>query len=234
MFMSTVEGGHGKVGPAGSQDTGRRLVFRRRQLGLSREEVAGRAGMGIAHLEYLESCDGVMEAGTATRLAAALDTSVRDLLGGDPPGPPPPAGPPVLEELESWECWAKLAPRGVGRVALALPDGPRVAPVNYRVLDGTVLYRTTADSTPARAVGQTVAFEVDRLDETLSRGWSVLVVGPAKLVTEPEALAWFGEHADPRPWVGGEGRDTWVRISPGRITGRAIRSAGSLPPGRDR
>ncbi|MFC6599225.1 helix-turn-helix domain-containing protein [Kitasatospora paranensis] len=228
--MSTTEGGSVRAGPVGPRDTGRRLVARRKQLGLSREEVAGQAGMGTAHLEYLESNRGVVELGTASRLAAALRTSVPDLLGDSGSGPPLPAGRPVMEELESWECWAKLAPRGVGRVALALPDGPCVIPVNYRVLDGTVLYRTTAHSTPAGAAGSTVAFEVDRLDDALRNGWSVLVVGPAKLVTEPEALAWFGEHADPRPWVGDEGRDTWVRISPGRITGRALRSTDAAPP----
>ncbi len=133
----------------------------------------------------------------------------------------------MLEELAPSECWAKLSPGGVGRVALSTPDGPLVLPANYRVLDGTVLYRTTADSVLATAAGSRVAFEVDRLDEAFSSGWSVLVTGTAHQVTDPEAVTWFKKHADPRPWAGGQ-RDTWLRITPTAITGRRIRTTETL------
>lgn len=134
----------------------------------------------------------------------------------------------MLEELAPWQCWAKLAPGGVGRVALSTPDGPRVVPVNYHVLDGTILYRTAAHGLPASAMGQRVAFEVDQLDEALSSGWSVVVAGFAEHLTDPETLEWLGKHADPGPWVGGT-RETWVRISPQSITGRLIRTIDLLP-----
>lgn len=235
MFMFSTGSRHPQAGPTGPGDVGRRVAHRREQLGLSAAEVADRAGMAANYIEYLESCPDTVETGTVTRLAGALDTSVRYLLGGGldgPPGQGAPAAVPVLAELEPWECWAKLAPGGVGRVALTTPDGPRVIPVNYRTLDGAVLYRTRAGSTPARALGHTVAFEVDHLDEALSHGWSVLLVGPARQVTEAESVVWFGRHADPRPWVGDEARDTWVRISPRSITGRVIRADGPGAAGR--
>ncbi|MGW3042101.1 hypothetical protein ACWC9T_19165, partial [Kitasatospora sp. NPDC001159] len=39
---------------------------------------------------------------------------------------------------------------GVGRVILTAPRGLVALPVNYRVLDATILYRTAEDGTLAR------------------------------------------------------------------------------------
>jgi len=227
MFMSTMDGGRAKARPAHPGDVGRRIAHRREQLGLTREQVAAGAGLAPNYLEYLESHPDAVGIETLTRLAGTLGTTASYLLGGGrdlPPGQAGPAGHPALEELAPWECWAKLAPGGVGRVALSTPDGPLALPVNYRVLDGTVLYRTTADSVLATAAGCRVAFEVDRLDEAFSSGWSVLVTGTAHQVTDPEVVTWFEDHANPRPWAGGQ-RDTWLRIRPTTITGRRIRTA---------
>ncbi|MFC9329266.1 pyridoxamine 5'-phosphate oxidase family protein [Kitasatospora sp. NPDC057015] len=229
--MSTTDRGRAQVDPAHPGDVGRRVAHRRKQLGLTREQVAVRAKVAVSYLEYLESQPAAVTLETITALAGALGTSVRYLLGGgfdSPPGQATPVLRPVVEELQPWECWAKMEPGGVGRVALSTPEGPVVLPVNYRILDGTVLYRTTAESTTAAAVGERVAFEVDQLDGAFGVGWSVLVTGPAHQVTEADAMEWFGKHADPRPWVGGR-RDTWVRIRPEKITGRVIRTAETTP-----
>ncbi|MEU9126902.1 pyridoxamine 5'-phosphate oxidase family protein [Kitasatospora sp. NPDC048540] len=229
--MSTTDRGRAQGRPAHPGDVGRRIAHRREQLGLTREQVAAGSGMAANYLEYLESRPAAVDLETVTALAGTLGTSVWYLLGGGldlPPGQASPAVRPAVEELQPWECWAKLEPGGVGRVALATPEGPEILPVNYRILDGTVLYRTTARSTAAAAVGERVAFEVDRLDEALGTGWSVLVTGPAHQVTEADAVEWFGRHADPRPWVGGE-RDTWVRIRPHKVTGRIIRTVETMP-----
>lgn len=233
--MSTKDTGEAKARPGHPGDVGRRVAHRREQLGLTREQAATRAGMAVNYLEYLESRPAAIDFDSLTRLAGALQTSIWYLLGGGldvPPGQAAPLAHPVLEELAPWQCWAKLSPSGVGRVALSTPDGPLALPANYRVLDGTVLYRTTADSVLARAVGQRVAFEVDQLDEALSVGWSVLVTGTAEQVTDPEAITWFEQHADPRPWAGGD-RDTWIRIRPTQITGRTIRPVDPPPPEQD-
>lgn len=231
MLMSTTDRGRAQNHPPHPGDIGRRIAHRREQLGLSREQAASRSGVAVNYLEYLESQPAVVGLETITALAGALGTSVWYLLGGGldlPPGQAPPSVRPVVEELQPWECWAKMEPGGVGRVALSTPEGPRILPVNYRVLDGTVLYRTTARSAAATAVGEQVAFEVDQLDEALSTGWSVLITGPAHQVTEADAVEWFGRHADPQPWAGGQ-RDTWVRIRPSRITGRIIRTVETTP-----
>ncbi|MFD8749865.1 pyridoxamine 5'-phosphate oxidase family protein [Kitasatospora sp. NPDC059577] len=131
------------------------------------------------------------------------------------------------EELDPAACWAKLNPGGVGRVLLTAPRGLVALPVNYRVLDASILCRTAEEGTLARSAGSEVAFEVDRLDEVFTTGWSVLVNGIVSAVPEQEAVRWFERHADPRPWAGGV-RDTWMRIKPTGISGRIIRPEG--PP----
>jgi Pyridoxamine 5'-phosphate oxidase len=74
-------------------------------------------------------------------------------------------------------------------------------------------------------VGTDVAFEVDHLDEAMSQGWSVLAVGPAQTVTEPDAVRRLTERAHTTPWAGGE-REMWVTIRPTHLTGRRITQAG--------
>ncbi|MEU9044642.1 MULTISPECIES: pyridoxamine 5'-phosphate oxidase family protein [unclassified Kitasatospora] len=217
--------------PGHPGDVGRRIAQRRSQLGLSREETARRAGMAVEYLEHLESSPATVEAGSLTRLAGALGTSARQLLGGDldrPPGRAAAAAHPVLKELAASECWAKLAPGGVGRVALTAPEGPVVLPVNYRVLDGTLIFRTAVGGTPASTVGSRVAFEVDQVDEALRTGWSVLVVGAATPFDEPEAIEHLIRRGAPDPWAGGV-RDVWVRIKPSTVTGRTISTSDTAP-----
>ncbi|MEU9045695.1 MULTISPECIES: pyridoxamine 5'-phosphate oxidase family protein [unclassified Kitasatospora] len=201
------------------------MAERRQRLGLSRQDVADRAGMAVGFVEYVESSAGPPDIVPLTRLAGALGTSAWELLGGGvdiPPGRAAAAAHPVLEELPAWECWARLAPGGIGRVALATEEGPVVLPVNFRVLDGTVVYRTAAGSTPAAAVGDWVAFEVDHIDEAQRSGWSVLVKGTAALLDDPDAVEHLTRRGSPDPWAGGA-RDVWVRVKPSSITGRRIR-----------
>lgn len=66
-----------------------------------------------------------------------------------------------------------------------------------------------------------MAFEVDRVDDAFSQGWSVLVRGPARAVTDPQEQRRFTERAYSSPWVGGS-RSLRVRIDPFTIAGRRI------------
>jgi transcriptional regulator with XRE-family HTH domain len=65
----------------GPGDLGRRVTARRRELGLTRAELAARSGMAVSYLAYLEQhaadvgYDGLM------RLADALGTTPDALLG---------------------------------------------------------------------------------------------------------------------------------------------------------
>jgi uncharacterized protein len=91
---------------------------------------------------------------------------------------------PSLWPLSRSECLDLLATTTVGRVSLMVDQRPQIFPVNY-VLDGdTVLFRTAEGTILSHAGLSSVAFEVDRIDESHHTGWSVLVHGRADNITD--------------------------------------------------
>ncbi|MFF4541882.1 pyridoxamine 5'-phosphate oxidase family protein [Streptomyces aureus] len=226
-----VEAAASRAPSAGSPnpgDIGRRVAAERRRQGLGREDVAHHARMSPAYLTYLEEHPADPSLAALIRLADALGTTVAVLRGGGvdlPPGQGHALLHPRLQDLGPDECRALLSTHGVGRVAVSTLDGhPAVVPVNYEFLDDTIAFRTAPESLPAAAVGTEVAFEVDHVDDALSQGWSVLAVGPASVVTEPDAVHGLTERAHSTPWPGGE-RAMWVSIRPTSLTGRRITAA---------
>lgn len=211
--------------PDTAGDIGRRLALRRKEVGLSREEVADRAGVAPGYLQYVEEQQGAFP-GQAflLRVADALGTTTSHLRGGDaglPPGTGRAAGHPTFTVLDPDECRALMSDHGVGRLAAVTPEGPVILPLNYDVVDGSVVFRTAEGAVPSLAAGTEVAFEVDRIDDALSQGWSVLVTGPATRVTDERAVRRLDAAAHSGPWAGGR-RDVWIRVDPERITGRRI------------
>ncbi|MCQ8770509.1 helix-turn-helix domain-containing protein [Streptomyces telluris] len=227
--MGTERGDEAGSRPAHpGSDLGRRVLRRREELGLTREDVATRARLSSGYLEYVESQAGVVSMEALMAVADALETTVSALLGAgteQPQGKGPLARSPVLEELSLPECREKLSSGGIGRVVFSTADaeGPEAVPVNFRLVGDAIVFRTAAGGALAGTVGSDVAFEVDRVDEARSEGWSILVRGVAEPVIEPEEQQHLRETAGPLAWAGGE-RDTWVRIPIGRTTGRRIRS----------
>ncbi|MFF5338465.1 helix-turn-helix domain-containing protein [Streptomyces sp. NPDC013181] len=212
-------------------DLGRRAAARRAQLGLSLREVADRTGSTPGYLAYVE--DHVPAPGPAflVRLADALETTVQDLAGSGadlPQGGAAAGHHPRTEELEEAECWRLLDGHGVGRIAMAGAEGPVVFPMNYDVADGRIVLMTAADSLLARAssTGTDVAFELDRLDEAFSQGWSVLAVGPTRTLPAGPESEHLRSVMKSDPWAG-DGRTTVVTLAPRRLTGRRIRVPGA-------
>ncbi|MFJ4713859.1 helix-turn-helix domain-containing protein [Streptomyces sp. NPDC088785] len=207
-------------------DFGRRVAARRQELGLTAQDLADRTGASEAYVRYVEEQAAHPSSGFCLRLAAALETEVDTLLGGAatrPPGTAPAAHSPAFLELSEQECRALLSSHGVGRVAVQLPHGPVVLPVNYTITsDGSVAFRTRPGSSLSGAAGQEIAFEVDQVDDALSEGWSVLVVGVACRVTDADTATALDDQAHSEPWAGGE-RDQWLLLTPRRISGRRIR-----------
>ena len=106
-----------------------------------------------------------------------------------------------------------------GRCAWTGPAGPRILPVNYSVLDGNVFFRTALYGSLADAAkGDAVALEADELDDRLSSGWSVVVLGHAEQVEDPAEVASLFGRID-QPWAPGS-RPVLVRIRPSQVTGR--------------
>ncbi|MCL6735979.1 pyridoxamine 5'-phosphate oxidase family protein [Streptomyces neyagawaensis] len=210
--------------PPNPGDIGRRVAAERLRRGLTREEAARRAGMAPEYLAYLEEQPADPTKASLIGLADALDTTVAALRGAGvdlPSGQGQALRHPLLVDLDPDECRALLSTHGVGRVAVSSASSPAVVPVNYEVVGDTIAFRTAPESVPAAAVGSEVAFEVDHVDEAMSQGWSVLAVGTARVVTEPDEVRRLVEGAHSTPWAGGV-REMWVAIRPTRVTGRRI------------
>jgi transcriptional regulator with XRE-family HTH domain len=205
-------------------DLGYRVGRRRKALGLSVAEVAGRAQLETAYVERIEQRPVALTGGEMIRLAAALDSSVSDLVGAKThraTGSGDAAQHAVLEGMRREECVALIDGRGIGRIAYQVADRMVVVPVNYCWHAGRVVLRTAADSAIAQYALEPVAFEVDRIDDGLREGWSVLVNGSVRPATDEEAQAATGLV---EPWAGGE-RNIHLVIEPEQISGRRIRSS---------
>jgi nitroimidazol reductase NimA-like FMN-containing flavoprotein (pyridoxamine 5'-phosphate oxidase superfamily) len=216
--------------PADPGDLSRRIAHRRAELRLSQSQLASRAGITLRYMEYLERYPATPGGATLRRLAAALLTTPGILLGAGTQAPagyrPPdkPAGPggeAVTVKLTPGECRKLIAPGGVGRIAFTTASGPAVLPVNFAVVDDSIVIRTGQGTLIQAHAYDQVAFEVDHLDEAMRQGWSVLASGPAHQVLQPAELRHLRAAAAIWPWAGGE-RDVYVRILPIRITGRRI------------
>ncbi|MFI8521221.1 helix-turn-helix domain-containing protein [Streptomyces sp. NPDC085481] len=212
--------------PHATSDLGRRVASRRALLRLSLEDVAERAGSTPGYIAYVEEQVPTPGIEFLVRLANALETTVQDLTGytADLAAGRARAGYRArMEEIGEAECWELLDGHGVGRVAVEGRDGLMVIPVNYQVVDGDIVFMTAPDSSLARASasGAEVAFEEDRMDEAFSQGWSVLLVGPVRTVSEESEVRRIKDAVHSAPWAG-NGRDTVVTLSPRRVTGRRI------------
>lgn len=127
-----------------------------------------------------------------------------DLLGG-------------TEIVAEHSCWEMLATQSVGRVAFSAGGQIEIFPVNYSVVDGGIVFRSNSGRKMA-SIGSQVAFEVDFLDAATRCGWSVVVRGTARDVTQQEGDV--GQAGGP-PWAGE--KDFVVRLVHCSVTGRRVR-----------
>ena len=124
-----------------------------------------------------------------------------------------------VEDLDESDCMRLLASVNWGRFAWSGIAGPRILPVNYSVVDDHVFLRTNLYGSLADAAsGTAVALEADELDDRLTSGWSVVVLGRAEQVRDPAEIATIFRHVR-QPWAPGS-RPLLVRIVPSQVTGR--------------
>lgn len=127
-----------------------------------------------------------------------------------------------VEELSYGKCRGLLAGGVFGRVAVCTGDGPRILPVNYSVVEESVIFRTSAYGVVANHDwASTMAFEVDHVDYSDQRGWSVVAIGRGERVEDPDELALIKRTWDPRPWAAGV-RPLYVRLAWRELTGRRL------------
>jgi len=204
-------------------DFARRVASRQTALGLSTQELAIRAGMDPGYLEYLERSADTSTSGALLRLADALDTTTGALVGGEvdrPPGEGRAGSHPRLVTLSKEDCAAHLVAGGVGRIVFSTGKGPVALPVNFAFHNGDVLFRTADTVATSIEKEAIVSFEVDRIDETMSEGWSVLTTGTARRVADPKEGLKLAA-LDIEPWAGGT-RNVLIRIVTKELSGREI------------
>jgi nitroimidazol reductase NimA-like FMN-containing flavoprotein (pyridoxamine 5'-phosphate oxidase superfamily) len=128
-----------------------------------------------------------------------------------------------LEILSREECLRLLGTATIGRLGLTTGALPTVLPINFRLVGDKIVFRTSVGSKlDAATQNAVVAFEVDEMDPLWHSGWSVVVTGVAREVTEPDELAALPTTHIPH-WAS-KSSDRVVEITTEMITGRRIPS----------
>ncbi|MRH87622.1 pyridoxamine 5'-phosphate oxidase family protein [Nocardia sp. SYP-A9097] len=127
-------------------------------------------------------------------------------------------------QLRRAEALRLLASVSFGRVIFTRDALPAVRPVNHLVDDGEiVIVRTRLTSRLTSVVRAepdvVVAYEADDIDPIAQLGWSVVVTGIARPVTDPELIARYERLL--RPWVDGA-MDSIVAIEPTLVSGMRL------------
>ncbi len=119
-----------------------------------------------------------------------------------------------FEELDTEECRALVASRGIGRVAFASEGRIVVLPIAYQTdPSGVVVFATAPDGRLGTlASGCDVTFQIDDIDVSLADGWSVMGYGHTTL---------YGGSLVPRPWTAGHD-GVRIAIHLASLTGRAV------------
>ncbi len=138
-----------------------------------------------------------------------------DIIEGDPNA--------RLTVLERQTCLNLLAALDIGRVAFTITGdaAPTVLPVNYSVVDGNIVFRSTLAGDIMRHSRGYASFQVDSFDHERREGWSVLASGRCEWIHDHDELARIPQGRLPQPWAEGA-RDQVLRITPGRLSGRRI------------
>jgi uncharacterized protein len=127
----------------------------------------------------------------------------------------------ALDALSDDECRDLLAGTEVGRVIVSIDALPAAFPVNYRLIDGAIVFRTAPGTKLTAALNHTVVgFELDEFDPATRSGWSVLIVGTSQVISDAAEIARLDRA----------GLDSWaplsaphyVQISIQRISGRRL------------
>ncbi|MEA3056455.1 MAG: hypothetical protein QOD30_1887 [Actinomycetota bacterium] len=127
-----------------------------------------------------------------------------------------------LEVLERDDCLRLLRSATLGRVGVTSGALPKILPVNFRLVGDRILIRTgVGTKLDAATKNSVVAFEVDHMDPFEHTGWSVMITGVAREVTDPDEVAELERPPLPRWAPKGDGRV--VAISTEMVSGRRIR-----------
>jgi uncharacterized protein len=133
---------------------------------------------------------------------------------------------PQLETLTREQCLALLQGSDVGRVGYVADGLAIILPVNFTMLNEDIVFCTAKGRKLSwLSLRGRLSFQADDSSPADHKGWSVLVHGVAREVTDPADL----ELLRSRPqlsWLRSS-EEHWVRITVESISGRALHRAGA-------
>lgn len=123
--------------------------------------------------------------------------------------------------LTSEECFKLLASVPVGRIAFVADGRLQIFPVTFAISENRVVLRSAIGSKlDAAEMARDVAFEADQWRDEDRSGWSVMIEGQVRAVTDQERIATL-ERLDLEPWLAGADM-RWIEIIVSDISGRRL------------
>jgi hypothetical protein len=125
----------------------------------------------------------------------------------------------TMRQLSRTRALELLGSVNLGRLVFTHQALPAVRPVNHLVECESIIVRATAGAAITSATsrsGAVVAYEADSIDPDTHVGWSVIVVGTARLLTDEVAATRYRTLL--HPWISGAVDDV-ITISTDLITG---------------
>ena len=127
-----------------------------------------------------------------------------------------------LVVLDEDECWELLGSVRVARVGINVDGRIDVLPINHTVIDGHIAWLSgTGTKLGIAAAEAPIALEADQIDEDTKHGWSVLVHGTARIVTDDDVKQRLFD-AETSPWAAPDQRTIWIEVADPVLSGRRV------------
>jgi hypothetical protein len=130
----------------------------------------------------------------------------------------------LMKPMTRQQALRKLGSVPIGRIVFTRHAMPVISPVVHLLDNDQIIIRSHEGSAIAadQRQGTVVVYQADELDPVTRTGWSVMVTGLARLVTDPGAAARYRQAL--RPWVAGPVSHV-IGIDPQIVTGFELTAA---------
>jgi uncharacterized protein len=130
-----------------------------------------------------------------------------------------------LTTLDVDACWARLGSAELGRFGLSIHAMPVIRPVFFLAHNGEIIFRSIRGTKFASASeGSAVAFEADGYSAETNEGWSVLVQGMSRPLSDDYSMT-LGASLPLLASSSAGPSDQLTAIDVATISGRAQRRA---------
>ena len=135
------------------------------------------------------------------------------------------------EELSAHESMRLLSSVSLGRIVFTARALPAISPVNHLVDGDYIVIRADGGasivSSLRSGLGSVVAYEADVIDPAERPGWSVVLVGVAHRVTDPDEAARYRDSL--HSWITSVANQI-IAIRTDMVTGFRLVTGTAAPP----